>query len=141
VYEARQLATGKSVAIKLLSPREGGDSSTGREADRFRRETQIGATLSHPNIVELMDAGETEHGHLYAVFACVPGETLEQALEREGSLGVRESLRLMTQVLDALAAAHAQGIVHRDLKPSNLMLSGTGWAGWPREGAAPSGRR
>ena len=73
----------------------------------------------------LIDSGETREGQLYAVFAYVPGETLEQALSRDGALGVRESVRLMTQVLEALACAHAKGIVHRDLKPSNLMLSGT----------------
>jgi TOMM system kinase/cyclase fusion protein len=126
VYRARQRSTGKTVAIKLLSAREASASSTGREVERFRRETRIGATLSHPNIVELVDSGETQEGQLYAVFAYVPGETLAQTLEREGSLGVAESVRLMTQVLDALSAAHAQGIVHRDLKPANLMLSGTG---------------
>jgi TOMM system kinase/cyclase fusion protein len=126
VYEARQLSTGQSVAIKLLSAREGTEESTGREADRFRRETQICAALSHAFIVQLIDSGETGAGQLYAVFAHVPGETLEQALARDGALPVRECVRLMTQVLDALACAHAQGIVHRDLKPANLMLSGTG---------------
>ncbi len=120
------MSTGQSVAIKLLSAREGTESSTGREADRFRRETQIGATLSHTNIVRLMDSGETSEGQLYAVFEYVPGETLGQALGRDGKLEVRESVRLMTQVLEALAAAHAQGIVHRDLKPANLMLSAAG---------------
>src|SRR5262245_28299873 len=125
VYRARQLSTGQSVAIKLLAPREESEESSGREADRFRRETRICAELSHPNIVPLIDAGETEAGQLYAVFAHVPGETLEQALSRDGALGVRECVRLMTQVLEALACAHAKGIVHRDLKPSNFMLSGT----------------
>jgi len=126
VYQARQLSTGQSVAIKLLSPREGTDSSTGREVERFRREMQICAALSHVHIVQLIDSDETQDGQLYAVFAYVPGETLKQALSREGAVGVRESIRLMTQVLDALACAHAKGIVHRDLKPANLMLSGTG---------------
>src|SRR5262245_52375728 len=126
VYQARQLSTGQSVAIKVLSPREGAEESSGREAERFRRETRICAALSHTNIVPLIDSGETEDGQLYAVFAHVPGETLEQALSRDGALGVRESVRLMTQVLEALACAHAQGIVHRDLKPANLMLSAAG---------------
>jgi TOMM system kinase/cyclase fusion protein len=126
VYHARQLSTDQSVAIKLLRLREGAASASGREAERFRRETQICAALSHTNIVRLIDSGETRDGSLYAVFEHVPGETFEQALAREGRLEVRESLRLMTQALDALACAHAQGVVHRDLKPSNLMLSGTG---------------
>ena len=76
VYQARQLSTGQSVAIKVLSPREGAEESTGREAERFRRETRICAALSHTNIVPLIDSGETEDGRLYAVFAHVPGETL-----------------------------------------------------------------
>jgi len=124
VYQARQLSTGQSVAIKLLAPREGSEESTGRDVERFHRETRIGVDLAHPNIVGLIDSGETREGQLYAVFAHVPGETLEQALAREGALGVRESVRLMTQVLEALEYAHAKGIAHRDLKPSNLMLSG-----------------
>src|SRR5262245_45350867 len=73
VYRARQLSTGQSVAIKLLAPREGTDESSGREVERFRRETRICAALSHPNIVPLIDAGETQAGRLYAVFAHVPG--------------------------------------------------------------------
>src|SRR4029450_6678853 len=125
VYQARQLSTGQSVAIKLLAPRKGAEESTGREVERFRRETRICADLSHTNIVGLIDSGETTEGQLYAVFAHGPGETLEQALSRDGALAVRESVRLLTQVLDALACAHAKGIVHRDLKPSNFMLSGT----------------
>ncbi len=80
VYQARQLSTGQSVAIKLLSVREGSESSTSNEADRFHRETQIGATLSHTNIVELIDKGETQDGQLYAVFVHIAGETLGQAL-------------------------------------------------------------
>jgi TOMM system kinase/cyclase fusion protein len=126
VYRARQLSTDQSVAIKLLSAREGTESPTDREVERFRRETQICAALHHIHIVRLIDAGETKDAQFYAVFEHVPGETLAQALAREGALGVRESVRLMTQVLDALAAAHVKGIVHRDLKPANLMLSGTG---------------
>ncbi len=126
VYQARQISTGQSVALKLLSVRDGSESSSGNEAGRFRRETQICAALSHTNIVQLIDSGETAAGQLYAVFAHVPGETLGQALEREGQLGLRESLRLMTQVLEALACAHAKGIVHRDIKPANVMLSGAG---------------
>ena len=123
VYRARQLSTGQSVAIKLLSPREGTESPTDREVERFRRETQICAALHHIHIVRLIDSGETKDAQLYAVFEHVPGETLAQALAREGALDVRESVRLMTQVLDALAAAHAKGIVHRDLKPANLIFA------------------
>ncbi len=98
VYQAKQLSTGQSVALKLLSSREASESSTGNEAARFRRETQICAALAHTNIVQLIDSGETGAGQLYAVFEHVPGETLGQTLEREGPLGVRECIRLMTQL-------------------------------------------
>jgi serine/threonine protein kinase len=76
VCRAHQVSTGQSVAIKLLSTREGTESSAGREVERFRRETRICAALSHTNIVQLIDSGETQAGQLYAVFAHVPGETL-----------------------------------------------------------------
>jgi len=76
VYEARQFSTGQSVAIKLLVPRERSEELAGREALRFRRETRIGAALSHPNLVGLIDSGETRDGQLYAVFGHIPGETL-----------------------------------------------------------------
>jgi serine/threonine protein kinase len=84
VYQARQLSTGQSVAIKLLSVREGSESSTGSEAERFRREMEICAALSHINIVQLIDSGETAEGQLYAVFSQVPGETLGQASAKAG---------------------------------------------------------
>lgn len=60
VYQARQLSTGQSVAIKVLSPREGAEEPTGREAERFRREARICAALAHTNVVPLIDSGETE---------------------------------------------------------------------------------
>jgi TOMM system kinase/cyclase fusion protein len=101
-------------------------SSSGREAERFRREAQICAALSHPNIVPLIDSGETAAGQLYAVFAHVPGETLAEALARDGRLELREALRLLGQVLEALGSAHARGVVHRDVKPANVMLSDSG---------------
>jgi TOMM system kinase/cyclase fusion protein len=125
VYQARQLSTGQSVAIKLLRSQAGNGTPIGRELDRFRRETRICAALSHVHIVQLIDSGEAPDGEIYAVFAHVPGETLEQALARDGPLAAREAVRLMTQLLDALGYAHANGVVHRDLKPSNLMLSGS----------------
>jgi serine/threonine protein kinase len=126
VYRARQHSTGQWVAVKLLTAREGAESSSERERDRFHREAEICSALSHTNIVRLIDSGETKAGQLYTVFEYVPGETLAAALAREGTLGVRECVRLMTQVLEALGSAHAKGIVHRDIKPANLMLSAAG---------------
>ena len=127
VFRARQLSTGQDVAIKVLRLRSGGAAADAENhAARFRREMRVCAGLSHPNIVRLIDSGETEGGLLYAVFEYVPGETLKEVLDAEGKLSLRETLHLMTQVLDALSCAHARGVVHRDLKPENIMVTKTG---------------
>jgi serine/threonine protein kinase len=82
--------------------------------------------LAHPNIVRLIDSGESDDGILYTVFEFVPGSTLKAVLAKEGKLGLRETIHLMGQVLDALSCAHARGVVHRDLKPENIMVTKTG---------------
>src|SRR5437870_7373026 len=127
VHKARQLSTGQLVAIKVLRFWESDSAAdVANQVERFRRETRLCAELSHPNIVCLIDSGETGHGQLYAIFEYVPGSTLKDVLAREGGLGWSETVRLMTQVLDALACAHARGIVHRDVKPENIMVTKTG---------------
>jgi TOMM system kinase/cyclase fusion protein len=127
VYKARQLSTGQDVAIKILRLLPGdtpGDIENQRA--RFRREMRLCAGLSHPNIVRLIDSGEADDGMLYAILEHVPGTTLREVLAEERTLQVPETLHLMTQVLDALACAHALGVVHRDLKPDNIMVTRTG---------------
>src|SRR5881398_1105187 len=127
VHKARQLSTGQLVAIKVLRFWESDSAAdVANQVERFRRETRLCAELSHPNIVRLIDSGETGHGQLYAIFEYVPGSTLKDVLAREGGLGWTETVYLMTQVLDALACAHARGVVHRDLKPENIMVTQTG---------------
>ena len=127
VYKARQLSTGQAVAIKILRPASAdAPAALARATERFRREMRVCAELTHPNIVRLIDSGESAEGVLYAVFQYVPGATLEEVLAAEGKLGLQETLRLMTQVLDALSCAHARGIVHRDLKPANIIILETG---------------
>src|ERR1051325_17722 len=117
VYKARQRATGQLVAIKTMLPRAGG-AHPEKVVARFLRETQLCAQLYHPNIVPLINAGETTAGQLYTVFVYAPGKSLSHVLQEEGALRPEEARHLMLQVLDALACAHDQGIVHRDLKPS-----------------------
>jgi TOMM system kinase/cyclase fusion protein len=127
VYAAVQLSTGKTVAVKLISPahdRAAPDHSS--HVARFQQEMALCARLSHPNIVELIDSGTTPDGQLFAVFELVPGEDLAAILAREGALEPREAKHLMLQVLDALACAHGLGVVHRDMKPHNIMLTTTG---------------
>jgi serine/threonine protein kinase len=126
VYKARQLTTGQMVAIKVMRWLVREDGSDRVYLERFRRETKLCAELHHPNIVQLIDSGETEEGMLYTVFEFIPGKDLAHVLAEEGALAPREVKHLMGQVLDALSCAHALGIVHRDLKPGNIMLVHTG---------------
>ena len=127
VYKARQLSTGQAVAIKMLRLREGDSfAEIANQVERFRREMRLCAELSHPNLVRLIDSGESDEGQLYAVFEFVPGSTMKEVLAAEGKLSLPEAVRLMTQVLDALSCAHARGVVHRDLKPENIMVTKTG---------------
>ncbi|WP_438003715.1 TOMM system kinase/cyclase fusion protein [Sorangium sp. So ce321] len=127
VYQGRQLATGQAVAIKVMHPVRGGKpADVARRCARFHQETRFCAQLHHPNIVRLIDAGQTDEGTLYTIFEFVPGQNLAEVLAAEIALEPREARHLMLQVLDALGCAHAQNVVHRDLKPSNIMIVSTG---------------
>ncbi len=127
VYKARQLATGQSVAIKVLRL-PAGDSApaTEKRIARFQREMQICAQMHHPNIVSLIDSGQAEGGIVYSVFEFLPGKNLAELLAEEGRLDPGEARHFMTQILDALGCAHGAGVVHRDLKPANIMIVSTG---------------
>jgi tRNA A-37 threonylcarbamoyl transferase component Bud32 len=90
---------------------------------RFQREAEAVAKLRHPNIIPIYEVGEGE-GIAYFVMPMIEGESLGEALEREGSFQVDEACRILREAAGALAAAHRAGIVHRDIKPDNLMLEG-----------------
>ncbi|HLK11646.1 MAG TPA: protein kinase, partial [Candidatus Binatia bacterium] len=124
VYRARQRSTGQLVALKLLRT-SGPGGVPPRRVERFRRELAVCARLEHPHIVRLIDAGVAD-GSPWAAFAHVPGRTLRAILAAEGCLSWTETVRLMSQVADALACAHALGIVHRDLKPENILVCESG---------------
>jgi class 3 adenylate cyclase/predicted ATPase/tRNA A-37 threonylcarbamoyl transferase component Bud32 len=128
VYKARQVTTGQDVAVKVLRPdRLEGSPKRDAHLARFEREMHLVARLNHPNIVRLLDCGRVDGGEqLYTVLEFVQGQCLADVLVVEGHLPLAEAKRLMLQVLDALAAAHAVGIVHRDLKPENIMVTSTG---------------
>jgi TOMM system kinase/cyclase fusion protein len=123
VYQAKQLATGQLVAIKVLRWQDQAGPGWDRKLARFLREMRLCARLHHPNIVRLIDAGRSEEGAVYTAFEFVPGRNLGDILAEEGALDPIEARHLMLQVLDALATAHGQGIVHRDLKPKNIMVT------------------
>jgi serine/threonine-protein kinase len=118
VYRAEHVRLGRPAALKLLAPGLG-------EADfseRFLRESQLAASLDHPSIVPIYDAGES-NGLLYIAMACVEGSDLKTLLGREGKLPLRRALRIVGQIGAALEAAHARGLVHRDVKPANILVS------------------
>jgi len=128
VYRARDHVLGRVVALKLVRPEYTG-STVARQ--RFLREAQSAAALSHPGIATVYEAGEAAAGEaqeppaLYIAEELVEGETLAQRVRR-GPLRIEEVVGLGAQMAEALGEAHARGIVHRDVKPSNLMVTPDG---------------
>jgi serine/threonine-protein kinase len=117
VYRAEHVRLGRPAALKLLTPAVG--EAGFRE--RFVRESKLAASLDHPSIVPVYDAGE-DGGLLYLAMACVDGSDLKALLVEEGRLPLRRVLRIVGQVASALDAAHARGLVHRDVKPANILV-------------------
>jgi formylglycine-generating enzyme required for sulfatase activity/dienelactone hydrolase len=124
VFLAHDIKHDRSVALKVLHP----ELAAALGGDRFLREIRIAAHLQHPHILTLIDSGEVPNGTrtplLYYVMPYVEGESLRQRLTREHRLSPADTVRILQDVLDALAHAHAQGVVHRDIKPENIMLTG-----------------
>src|SRR5881227_2923270 len=108
---------GRPAAVKLL----GATVGPADQRDRFLRESKLAASLDHPSIVPVYDAGD-EEGLLYIAMAYVEGSDLKTLLVREGKLPLRRALRILGQVASALDAAHARGLVHRDVKPANILV-------------------
>ena len=119
VFVARDARLGRLVVVKVLAP----ELAAGLSARRFEREVRLAARLQHPHVVPLLAAGEVD-GLPYYTMPYVEGEALRARLAREGALPVTDAVRLVRELADALAYAHAQGVVHRDLKPENVLLSG-----------------
>lgn len=120
VWRARDLALGRTVAIKIVdSP---GDRRLKAES-RLRREARLLGGLTHPNLVQVYDCCETDEG-AFIVMELVEGESLAARLARDGRLAPGEAAAIAALCAGALDAAHLAGVVHRDVKPSNIMLSG-----------------
>jgi serine/threonine-protein kinase len=117
VYLAEDIKHRRKVALKILKP----ELAAVIGADRFLAEIQTTANLQHPHILSLFDSGEAD-GYLYYVMPFIDGETLRQKLDREKQLAVDESVRIATDVADALDYAHRAGVIHRDIKPGNILL-------------------
>src|SRR5438876_6741 len=118
VYLARDLRHPRQVAIKVLSP----ELAQSVQTERFLREIEIAAGLTHPNILPLYDSGEAD-GFLYYVMPYVEGASLRIRLIRERQLSLDEALQLAGEVADALSYAHSHDVIHRDIKPENILLS------------------
>lgn len=119
VYEAEQLDTGRTVALKLLSAEFAMDADRQRRFEREARATQL---ASHPNVVRIEDVG-TDDGRPFIAYERLWGGDVEELLQSHGVLSSAQAASIVLPILDALGAAHARGIVHRDLKAANIVLS------------------
>jgi Protein kinase domain len=121
VYRARDERLQRRVAIKVLPPELAFQQDI---RERFTREAQTAAKLSHPHIVPIHTVGEG-HGLVYFVMGYVDGESVAGRIRRRGKLPVEETRRIMAESADALGAAHGLSIIHRDIKPDNILLEGS----------------
>ena len=119
VYRARDDRLNRAVALKVLPADR--VAASAEQHRRFIQEAQLASALQHPNIVTIFDIGSTDAGD-YLAMELVRGRTLDAVIPEDG-LPLPSALRYATQIVDALAAAHAVGIVHRDLKPGNIMVT------------------
>jgi CHASE2 domain-containing sensor protein len=119
VYRATQLALERPVAIKLIASERAHDPAF---RDRFEQESRLAASIEHPNVIPVYEAGEDD-GLLFIAMRLVEGTDLAQVLGRGGALDPERAVRLVCQLADALDAAHARGLVHRDVKPANVLLT------------------
>jgi serine/threonine-protein kinase len=119
VYRANQLVLEKPVVLKLLHPALQRDART---VARFQREAKAASRLNHPNSIDVLDFGQTDDGALFIAMEFVDGRDLHQVLTDDWPLAEPRVIRIVTQVLSALADAHQAGVIHRDLKPENVMV-------------------
>ena len=119
VHRADELALQRDVALKVIRPEHSGEA---RFRERFRRESMAAASIDHPNVIPILDAGE-EDGVLYITMRLVEGTDLRALLAADGALEPARAARIIRQVGGALDAAHARDLVHRDIKPANVLLA------------------
>ncbi|MEP6509482.1 MAG: serine/threonine-protein kinase, partial [Gemmatimonadales bacterium] len=117
VFVAKEVALGRRVVIKVLPP----EMASVVLSERFRREISLSAQLRHPHIIPVLTAGGTGE-LLYYTMPFVEGETLRARLDRNDAIPLREGIRMVREIADALAYAHNRGVVHRDIKPDNILI-------------------
>ncbi len=119
VYLAKEIASGETVAIKVLSPKLATDKSS---VERLRREAGLAMRLDHPNVCRIMRLGESEDGLIYLVMPYLEGDLLSDREVKGGPMDLATGIGILRQVCAGLQHAHELQIVHRDLKPENIML-------------------
>jgi len=119
VYLAKEISSGETVAIKVLSPRLASDKSS---VERLRREAGLAMRLDHPNVCRILRLGESEDGLIYLVMPFLKGELLSDREVRGGPMDVATGIVLLQEMCAGLHHAHELQIIHRDLKPENVML-------------------
>ena len=119
VYRAEHIALERTVALKLLSPQLSDDEDF---RERFQRESKVAASLEHPNIIPIYEAGG-ENGVFYIAMRYVDGADLKTRLKESGQLEAQQVVSFVAQVAAALEAAHARGLIHRDVKPANILIA------------------
>ncbi len=119
VFLAEEPRLGRRVVVKVLPA----EMSLGIPADRFEREIRLAASLQHPHLVPVLNAGAAGDV-VYYVMPYIEGDSLAARIARDGALPLDDVIRILRDVLDALAYAHERGVVHRDIKPDNILLSG-----------------
>jgi serine/threonine protein kinase len=119
VYEAEHLLIKRRLAVKILHAQYAADPEI---VARFHREAQAASAIGHPHIVEITDMGVLDEGAPYMVLEYLDGRDWRADLETQGAQPLGKTARILTQICDALSAAHAKGIIHRDLKPENIFL-------------------
>ena len=125
VFRADNLRLGNEVALKVLSA-ELSENDAFRE--RFVRESRLAASINHPNIIPIYDAGE-EDGLLYIAMRYVAGSDLKSMIRQEGPISLRRAADIISQVARGLSVAHERGLVHRDIKPANILTERAGGTG------------
>ena len=123
VYLAHDEVLDRDVALKMLRKPYAGDEGF---AERFRREALSAASLSHPNIVQVYDRGETADGTSYIAMEYVSGGTLKEQIEAKGPFEAPKAAAVAAQIAEALGAAHERGVIHRDIKPQNVVVTSSG---------------
>ncbi len=122
VYRARQVSLDREVALKVIQPRDADDDVT---AERFRREAHAMAQLQHPNIVDVIEVGQQDGSHYFAM-QYIDGPSLAEVINERGALLPEEAAQLAAQVAEALQHAHERGVIHRDIKPANILIAPDG---------------